>query len=172
NKGFDQYIANVTLKGNGNDVTLRGNYNAIPIAGNELDFKLDIAPISLASMQGLSFGAINSSSGLIKGNLELKGTTARPLIYGTLTTDQLATTVSMLNGYFKLPNEQIVFEGGKITLNGFDVEDKTGNKITIDGTLNTRTYTNYRLNLDVNANRWQPLNSTVKDNKGFFGKLY
>lgn len=172
NKGIDQYRANLSLLGFGNNILLNGNYNAKPINGNELDFKLNIEPINLASMQGLTFGALKNSSGLLKGDLSLKGTIARPLVYGTLSTDELATTVSMLNGYFKMPNEQIVFDGGKISFNHFNVEDKNRNKITVNGNVTTRNYKTYRLNLDVNANKWQPLNSTDRDYKGFFGKLF
>ncbi len=172
NKGIDQYLTKLSLLGNGNNLLLDGSYNAVAINGNELDFKLKIEPISLASMQGLTFGALKNSSGLLKGDLALKGTVARPLVYGILNTEDLATTVSMLNGYFKMPKEQITFDGGKITFNNFNIEDRNANKATINGAINTRNYTTFRLNLDVNANRWQPLNSTEKDNKGFFGKLW
>ncbi|HET8572262.1 MAG TPA: translocation/assembly module TamB domain-containing protein [Edaphocola sp.] len=171
NTGAHTIAAKLALLGQGNHLTLDGSYYLEPVDSNNFDFDLNIRPLTLKSMEGLSFGSIKNSSGSLSGMLNIKGTTDQPVITGKLTTDQLATTVSMLNAYFKLPAETIDFSRHKIVFNKVHIEDSRGHTATLDGTAYTRNYTNYYLNLNFLADHWQAVHSQKKDNPEYYGDL-
>jgi translocation and assembly module TamB len=162
----------VGIKGNGNDMALSGNYYLQPVGGNSFNFALAMNALSLASVQGLAMNQIRNSSGFIRGNLQLQGTPSAPVMNGELRTDNLATTVSMLNAYFKLPADKITFSSSGITFNNFEILDSTGNKATVNGTVGTQDLKNPKLDLKLDAQNWHALHSTAKDNKVFYGDLF
>lgn len=171
NSDANTFAAKLGLSGQGNQLNLAGNYYLEPVDSNNFNFDLNIQPLALKSMEGLSFGSIRNSSGSLSGTLNIKGTTDEPLITGKLTTNELATTVSMLNAYFKLPAESIDFSRHKITFNKVHIQDSRGHTATLDGTARTRDYTNYYLNLNFLADHWQAVHSKKKDNPEYYGNL-
>lgn len=171
NETENTYNAWLRFSGNDNDVVLNGSYYLQPVDSNEFRFDLDVNALSLKSLQGLAFGSIRNSSGFIRGKLNITGTTSAPRLLGELHTDQLVTTVSMLNAPFSMPSETITFAREGMLLNNFTILDKEGQKATIDGRVRTRDFTKYFLNLNVKANRWQAVSSTKRDNELFYGNL-
>lgn len=171
NETANIYDAQLKLSGNSNDVMLVGNYFLQPVDSNDFKFDLNVNALSLQSIQGLAFGSIKNSSGFIRGKINISGTVDRPKLLGELRTDQLTTTVTMLNTPITMPSETITFAPEGILLNNFKINDVKGQPLTIDGRIRTRDYTKYFLNLNVDANRWLAVNSTKKDNELFYGKL-
>lgn len=171
NETENTYDASLRMTGNENDIDLTGSYYMQPVDSNQFRFDLNVNALSLKSLQGLTFGSIKNSSGFIRGKLNILGTAARPKILGELHTDQLTTTVSMLNAPFKMPSETITFSKEGMLFDNFTIKDMNGNDATIDGKVRTRDFTKYFLNLNVKTNRWQAVNSTKKDNEMFYGKL-
>ncbi|MEO8765104.1 MAG: translocation/assembly module TamB domain-containing protein, partial [Ginsengibacter sp.] len=58
-----------------------------------------------------------------------------------------------------------------IELNTFTIRDTINNAIVIDGAVNTTDFFNYSFNLKINADNFQAINSTKKNNKLFYGKM-
>ena len=173
-KSTDANTYNLLLKlsGNQNDVSVDGDYYLQPVDSNMFKFNLNMTALSLKSLEGLSFGSIKNSSGFIRGQLDIAGTTTRPKIAGTLSTDKLKTTVSMLGEPYSMPAEKLLFDKTGITFNDFSVYDSLNNKLVIDGKVKTRDWTRYFLDLNVNAKNWLAIHSTKKDNPQFYGKLF
>lgn len=165
------YDGLLKLTGNDNDLTLSGNYFLQPVDSNEFKFDLNVNALSLKSLQGFTFGSIKNSSGFIRGKVNISGTTARPRLLGELHTDQLTTTVTMLNAPFTMPSETITFAREGMLFDNFTIKDRNGRNATINGRVRTRDFTRYNLNLTLKADRWEAINSTKKDNELFYGKL-
>ncbi len=172
NETENVYEAQLALQGNQNDILLKGNYYLVPVDSNAFNFDLNVNALSLKSLQGLAFGSIRKSSGFIRGNLNIKGTPARPRILGELKTDQLKTTVSMLNAPFLMPAETITFAREGMLFNNFTIKDKNGHDATINGRVRTRDYSRYFLNLKVNTDHWQAISSKKTDYEMFYGNLF
>ncbi|XZF15109.1 translocation/assembly module TamB domain-containing protein [Chitinophagaceae bacterium MMS25-I14] len=162
----------VALKGHDNDITIKGNYYMQPVSGNSFELTLALNALSLKSVEGLAMGQIKNSSGYLRGQLQVKGTTAAPAITGELRTDQLVTTVSMLNADYHMPSEKITLSQKGLTFNNFNILDSAGNKLTISGDIVTQDMSNITLDLSVKARQWRVLHSTAKDNKIFYGDVY
>lgn len=171
NSDANTFAAKLGLTGEGNQFNLDGNYYMEPVSGNNFDFDLNIQPLTLKSIEGLTFGSLKNSSGSLSGKLNIKGTTDKPIVVGQLNTNQLATTVSVLNAYFKLPSETIDFSRNKITFDQLHIVDSRGHIATLDGTARTIDYTNYYLSLRFLADHWRALHSKKKDNPEYYGDL-
>jgi hypothetical protein len=169
NKEADAINATVTIAGSGNDISLAGNYYLK--RDDALDFTLKLNALSLHSIEGVTMGNLRKSSGFIRGNVQIQGPTSAPRLTGELHTDNLETTVSMLNAYFKMPAEKIVFNGNNIAFNNFNILDSAGQKATISGTVNTEDLSNMAFDLNFRSKQWRALHSTPKDNKNFYGDL-
>lgn len=160
--------ASVGITGHGNNISLKGLYYPQPVNGSNFDMTLALNPLNVASFEGVAQHQINNSTGFILGSLHVTGTMSDPNLNGTLKTDNLSTTVSMLNTRFTMPNEPIVVNGKNVTLNDFDIQDSGGNVATLNGNFN---FDKMDLAMRLRANHWLAMNSTARNNKDFYGRL-
>lgn len=171
NQTTNAYAANVNITGKGNQVTLGGMYYTDTPEGR-MDMNLDIVNLSMKSIEGFSFGSIRRATGNITGQLKITGNTAAPAVRGDINFNKVGFNVSMLNSYFTMPKESISFNNEGVRFNDFTMIDSTGNKAVISGAVYTKTYTDFRFGLDINATNFRAVNSTQADNKLFYGKLF
>nr|WP_249665344.1 translocation/assembly module TamB [Mucilaginibacter sp. Bleaf8] len=171
NQTANAYAADVRITGKGNQVNLTGLYYTGTPAGR-MDMTLDIANLSMKSIEGFSFGNIRNAKGNITGQLKISGTTSTPQVRGDVNFNQVGFNVSMLNSYFTMPDERISFNDEGVMFNDFTLVDSTGNKAIISGGVYTKTFTDFRFGLDIRTDDFRAVNSTRADNKLFYGKLY
>lgn len=164
--------AAVGINGRGNDIKLNGQYFMQPVNGNNFDMNLVFNPLNVAAFEGATGNAIKNTTGFIRGDLRVQGTPTAPVINGELRTDNLNTTVSMLNAPFRMQNEVIRFNGQSIVMDNFNIRDSAGNMATIDGRILTNNFADMQLAMRVRANNWQAMNSTPQENKDFYGDLF
>ena len=170
NQAQDAYAAEVDITSKGNQVKLDGTYyTGTP---GRFDLNLNIVKLDIKSIQGFSFGYIRNASGTITGNMKITGTTSAPAITGDIHFAKVGFNVAMLNSYFTMPNENISFDDKGINFNNFTVVDSTGNKAVIAGSVLTKTYKDFAFNLSFHAENFRVINSTVTDNKLYYGKLF
>ena len=172
NASADAIDANVGITGYGNNITLNGLYYPTAVNGNNFDMTLALSPLNVASIEGATMNQIKNTSGYLRGDLQVRGTMAAPSLNGQISTDQLTTNVAMLNQQFTMPNETISFRAQEILFNRFNINDDDGNTATLDGSVNYANMQDPTLGLRLRANKWQAMNSTVKENKDFYGTLF
>ncbi|GAA4921713.1 translocation/assembly module TamB domain-containing protein [Mucilaginibacter defluvii] len=170
NQTANAYAANVSITGKGNQVDLNGLYYTAP--ESRMDMNLNIVKLDMKSIQGFSFGAIRNASGDITGALKITGTPSAPAVRGDINFNKVGFNVSMLNSYFRMPQESITFNDEGIRFNDFTLVDSTGNKAVVSGSVYTKTYTDFAFGMDINADNFRVINSTQADNKLFWGKLF
>lgn len=161
----------ITLLGQGNDVVIDGSYYAKPVNNNNFGLNVSINSLDMTSAEGLSMGYLKNSSGKLTGKMAVTGTTDAPSINGKLQTDSLKTTVKMLGTPFSMPNETIEIQGDEIVLEDFKIYDDQGHKGTIDGSVYITNPSEPVVNLVVEADEWQVLNSTKVENEMFYGRV-
>ncbi len=171
NKQDNALDTKINIQGRGNDVSLTGTYYLQTTNGNDFNFDLNLKALNVQSVEGLTFGSIRNSSGFLRGEIYLQGTTDQPQIKGEVRTDQLATTVSMLNAYFKMPADKITFTNSGLTFNDFEILDSASNKAILNGQINTTDLSNIGMDLQIQTKDWRAIHSTVTDNKNFYGDL-
>lgn len=163
------YTADVALSGRGNDALVKGTYNTNL---SSLDMSLDLKQLPMKTAEAFAGGAIKDAKGHLNGQFKISGSLAQPKIKGDLGFNQAGFNVAMLNSYFTIDNEKIQVDEQGIRFNRFQVKDSAGNDLSINGTMATANFTNYRFDLAVRADNFKALSSTKKDNKLFWGELY
>ena len=168
----NKYTADVRVTGHGNDLQLAGDYNVLPGDSSNFDMKLDIRQILLSTIEGASLGNIRNASGAMTGNFAFTGTVAKPAVNGNLNFNKTAFNLTMLNSYFRIDDESIKVDNEGIHFDTYTVHDSTGNTAVLDGTVFTKTLTDYVFDLTFQANNFRALNTTQKDNKVYYGQLF
>ncbi len=168
----NQFNANVSLTGHGNEVNLAGNYFVKPQNNSSYDFTVDVVTLQMKSLEAFTKGGIKDARGNLYGKIALNGSLQKPNIDGKIQFNKTAFNVTMLNNLFKIDKEAIAIINNKgIELNTFTIRDTANNAIVIDGAINTPDFFNYSFDLKINADNFQAINSTNKDNKLFYGKM-
>lgn len=172
NERENVFAADISITGNGNDVRLSGDYTSPPGQPSQLDFVLDVTPLSMHTVEAFSLGYLRNTSGTISGKLDIKGTTDEPRINGALNFDNASLNVAMLNATFVVDDQRLIFNDNGLRFNKFQLKDSKGNTAVLNGTVNTETYTDYAFGLTVRADDFQVLNSTQQDNDMYYGLLF
>src|SRR5690606_7989296 len=91
---------------------------------------------------------------------------------GALNFDKASLNVAMLNATFIIDGQSINFNDNGLRFNRFQLKDTKGNTALLNGTVNTRTYTDFAFGLTLRADDFQVLNSTQQDNDMYYGILF
>lgn len=171
NTAANVYNANVVLTGRGNDVKASGVYYVRPANKSSFDFNIDIAALQMKALEGPSLGAIRNGSGALSGNISLKGTVDDPDLLGKINFDNTSFTLAALNSFYKINNESLTIDNNGFAFDTFTILDSADNNLVVDGRINTTDFSNYAFDLKVNAENFQAINTTKKDNDIYYGKL-
>lgn len=166
------FSADVRVEGNGNDIQLRGDFISPPKAPASIDATLSLQPMKMTTVQALSFGYLEDSSGDLTGELKITGTVEEPRINGDLNFVNSKLNIVMLNADLLMDKQTVHFDDQGIQFKKFEIKDLRGNTAILNGSLRTATYTDFDFNLNLNLQDFAAVNSTREDNDLFFGKLY
>lgn len=172
NERENVFAADVSITGNGNDVRLTGDFVSPPNGASQLDFVLNINPLSMPTLEAFSLGYLRNTSGAINGKLNITGSPDQPRINGALNFDKASLNVAMLNATFNVDGQSIHFNDNGLRFNRFQFKDNKGNTAVLNGTVSTKTYTDYAFGLTLRADDFQVLNSTQQDNDMYYGILF
>ena len=167
----DRYNTNATITGRGNDISLTGSF--APKGENDIALDLDLAvrQMQLATVEGAFGGMIKNASGSVNGNISIKGSVNEPKIDGPINFDKASFATTILGSQYRIDGEKIIVTENGFHFEDFVIRDTANNELRLNGTVQTPNFTNYNFDLDVNANNFQVLNTTKKDNKIYYGKL-
>ena len=172
NNVANNFNADVSLKGYGNEVNITGDYFLKPQNQSSYDFNVDIVSVQMKMLEGFTKGGIKNARGNLYGKIALNGSLQEPNIDGRINFNNTAFTASALNNVFKVDKEAIAIVNNEgIKLSTFTIRDTADNAIVIDGMLNTTNFYDYVFDLTIKADNFQAINSTKKDNKLFYGKM-
>jgi len=171
NTSGDRYNTNATITGRGNDIALTGSF--APKGENDIALDLDLAvrQMQLATVEGAFGGMIKNASGSVNGNISIKGSVNEPKIDGPINFDKASFATTILGSQYRIDGEKIIVTENGFHFEDFVVRDTANNELRLNGTVQTLNFSNYNFDLDVNANNFQVLNTTKKDNKIYYGKL-
>ena len=172
NQTANTYAAQINITGKGNDVALNGEYYLKPQNNSNFDFDLNIRNINLASVEGLTMGAMKDASGSINGVLKITGKVDNPSVRGDINFNQTAFNIAMLDSYYRINDEKVSFTAEGIRFDTFTIIDSAGNKAVADGIVYTTNFTEYRFGLDINTDNFKAVSSTQQDNKLFYGDVF
>jgi hypothetical protein len=148
---------------------IEGNLKTNPAM--HYDFVADLSPLDLSILEPLVSTQVKNLSGLAKGKLHVKNNDNHPSILGNINLSNTNFLAVYLNNKFQIVNETISFTNTGIELNDFTINDEKENEASISGGILTRDYSEFNLDLQIAANNFQLLNTTIEDNDLFYGTV-
>jgi len=170
NPSYEKFNVNVNLSGTDNNLTANGYY--IPNGSdNSIGIKTTIQSLSLKTVQAFSMGQLKESSGTLAGNISVEGKASAPDITGELVFSNAFIKPAFLNNSLELKHETIQLKKDGIYFNSFTMLDAGQHTATIDGSVQMKQFSDFIFALQVNSKDFLLFNTTVKDNKEFFGRM-
>lgn len=153
-------------------ITLAGALND-STATSPLNLDLDMIHFPLSAANPFMPQGSAKLKGMLNGKMSISGTEAQPIINGTLDFDSTAVTLALTGTPYRFSESPIMIENSVIQLDKFTIEGCNENPLYIDGSVDISDMTNYRVNIDMNADNMMIVNSN-KAPKGadVYGKAY
>ncbi|MDD3877850.1 MAG: translocation/assembly module TamB domain-containing protein [Bacteroidales bacterium] len=118
------------------------------------------------------FNAFSSDfSGLATGTLNLRGTTKKPDLSGSVYLRRASLKVDYLNTTYTFAN-QIFIEKNAFIFNNITLNDDRKNKAILNGKILHKYFKNFELDLDFDLQNLMCLNTTLHDNDLFYGTAF
>ncbi len=170
NPSYEKFNIDVNLSGTDNNLTANGYF--IPNGGdNSISIKTIIQSLSLKTVQAFSMGQLKEASGTLAGNISVEGKASAPDITGELVFSNAIVKPAFLNNSLELKHETIQLKKDGIYFNSFTMLDAGQHIATIDGSVQMKQFSDFIFALQVNTKDFLLFNTTVKDNKEFFGRM-
>lgn len=170
NPSGNRFDINMSLTGNGNAMTAAGYFMpADTINSIFINAKIDALP--LKTVEAFSLGQVRDATGILTGNILVKGNPSKPFIDGQINFNDVSMLPSYLNSHITLKHEKIRLTNDTIYLDNFTMRDTGGNAAIINGTVQMKDFSDFKLNLDVNSRDFMLFNTTAKDNDLFYGRM-
>ncbi|MFL9484083.1 translocation/assembly module TamB domain-containing protein [Chitinophagaceae bacterium LWZ2-11] len=157
-------VLNGKLYNNGNNVEIAGKYDE-----NNIDVKVNLNPLTMASIQPFTGGALVRSSGNISGPINITGSVSDPKWSGELRFDSVKTTSGQFGTVVKITNQKIAFNYPTITLHNFMVTDSSNNNIVVNGTVTQDQDNDFKTDMTIKATDFMLVNNTDADNEMIYG---
>ncbi|WP_217605544.1 translocation/assembly module TamB [Chitinophaga sp. GbtcB8] len=162
----NSYAINAGLVGNDNDLQVQATYDTA------INAKVDINRLNVAVIEPFTFGNVTRMHGSANGQFNITGTTDKPKVLGHIHFNDAGGTITYVGAPLTLPDEEIVLDEKGIAFNKFVIADSLGNELIVNGRVNSTDFTNYRFNLDVNADNFMVLGKQQNPDQLFYGPAF
>ncbi|MBC7937646.1 MAG: translocation/assembly module TamB domain-containing protein [Rhizobacter sp.] len=164
----DLISGKIALTGNGNDVQLAGNYFLTDHV-DQFNADLNVNRLNVATLQGFAAGQLKNSSGNINGQVKLNGKFDNPQWNGFIGFDTTQFTLTAFGAPYKLNNQKISLNYPTIQFNNFTIKDSLNHDLVIDGSIQSKSMTEYNLNLKINADDFIVMNAKKSVDNELYG---
>ena len=191
----DMHLKNITIDGNlaGNlsieaaqDVATNSVKSSINLYGSQnqatmiLDYgiesqstvgELDIKKLEMAIVDQYLTDIFIDSEGYINGNIKINGDLNNLDLQGVLHTHEVKTTPVFTNSRYEVIDTDIIFSDTKIDFGTVELKDKNNNSAFVSGKIDHRNLRNSVVDLKVNTDNFEFLNTTENENELFYGNV-
>lgn len=170
NSTSQKFDIDLKLSGNDNNLTASGFF--IPNGGDHsLSVKTVIKSLSMKTVEAFSMGQVTQASGSLSGDFAIGGSTSSPEITGQMLFNNAFLNPAFLNTRVELKHETILLKTDGFYFNNFTMLDPANHIATIDGVVNMKQFSDFNFGLNLKTTDFVLFNTTVKDNKQFFGRM-
>jgi translocation and assembly module TamB len=160
----------VDLKGAEAELNARGSIASG--ASEEISINAEIPRLNLSIVEPLAMGQLKDMKGTLTGNFSVRGKSSDPEIAGRINLNETRFLSAFTNTYFSINKESIFLRDDDIVFDKFELLDDKQNKAVIDGLISSNETAGFDLKLNLNAQNFQLINTTAKDNELFYGKAW
>jgi len=150
--------------------SLQGFYYPESETGN-FDLEAQLFNFKLETMNPFLEGILSNIKGLASGNIYIKGTPAEPEITGKVSLLRTEFRVEFSNTRYSLA-EVINIEKDRIWANNVNIFDEYGNSGIANILFTHKNFSDWRMDLRIQANNLAGLHTTASDNSLFYGTAF
>jgi len=176
-------VGDLTLQASqqGSDVDLKlqvtGGENSLSISGKvspasstlELDMNMERLNLNVADPFLKDF--ISDSRGYLSSGMKITGKFSEPVVRGILSFHDVSTHVVYTNGRYAIGDNSIEIGTDRISVKRLLIFDEQGRTATIDGFLTHQNFSNIQLDLTLDTDEFQFMNTEETKNNFFYGRV-
>ena len=173
-ENLSKFTINSTIKKEGfESFNASGNFQ---VKNNEtvIDLRLKLDEFKLATLEPIGGEVLSNIRGLVSGNATIQGNFTKPEINGRLYLDKAGMGIPYLGtDYFltdktiiDLTDEKFLFRNNLLT------DSKYGTKGLLNGTIEHKNFSDWKLDLTVTSKRLLSLDTKDNEDAAYFGTAY
>ncbi|MCD8540001.1 MAG: translocation/assembly module TamB, partial [Leadbetterella sp.] len=159
-----------TLSGLNNDFELKGAY--FTQKEESLDFTLDIGSLDIKALEPFLEEVAYEMRGRVKGDVNIKGSPAKPRIDGSAVFDSTAFRIKETAALLRIHDQSLKIEGSKILFEKLLVKDANGRDMTLNGAVDLSGLPAFRYDLDITTDNFLIADSERGQSELFYGTAY
>jgi len=137
----------------------------------KMDFTIDLDKLRLTMFQPYASFLISDLKGIANGQLTLKGTTQKPEFNGNIRLMKTSMLVNYLQTRYNFSNDVSILRNN-ILFKDFEIFDEKGNKAMAEGSISSRYFRDFNLDVRLETENFAFLNTSEKDNSLFYGRIF
>ncbi|MFW5663611.1 MAG: translocation/assembly module TamB domain-containing protein [bacterium] len=169
NPSPEYYELMASLQSQQTDMVLTGNYRTGEDKG--IDIEADLSRINLSSFEGFTAENITQLEGYVSGNMGITGTLESPEISGNLQMNEIYFRVPAINSGYFIKDEEIRFDNQQIKMQDFALEDSTGRKATLSGSIDIARLNQIDFDLNLSSRDFLLMNAQEEQNELYHGHI-
>jgi hypothetical protein len=162
------YAGNLNVSGSKINIKTNVEYQQ---SSRLVDLTTVISALDLSLIEPFTGGQVKQMKGDVRGEIRVTGETIKPQVRGGIHFNESSFVPVLFGTPFSLKDEEISFTDDGIILDDFNITDQDNNTASLDGSIGTKDYTNFDLNLRLTARHFQLLNTDEDDSDLFYGKV-
>lgn len=162
----NQYKLTAALTGNQNNVTVEGTYDST------IDARVNINNLNMTSLEAFTFGNVARMHGSADGQFTITGSPDKPKVLGAIHFNDAGGTITYVGARLRLPDETIMLDERGIAFNQFVIADSLENELVMNGRINTRDFSRYNFNLNINADNFMILGAQQDPQQLYYGPAF
>ncbi|HXI00375.1 MAG TPA: translocation/assembly module TamB domain-containing protein [Sphingobacteriaceae bacterium] len=160
----------VIIKSGNETLDIKGTYNA-NLNARTLDLDMKLRENEIILFQPFLKTLVSNMTGTATADLKVSGKINAPRIDGTLSLNNAAMTIIYLKTNYHITDE-LKIENTIIKLDDIIIKDIKENQAIVNGIVDMRNPKVPIVNLTIEAEQFQTLNTTAKDNPLYYGVAY
>lgn len=152
----------ITAQGALNDSTLQNPFL--------LDFSMIHFPLSVANP--FLPKDVAQLRGMLNGNMKITGSMKEPVFNGYLDFDSTAVKVAMTGAEYTFSEKPIPVKDNVVNFTGFEIMGLNNHNLKVDGTVNAQHLSNIAIDLGMEADNMQIVNSSRPHGANVYGKAF
>lgn len=161
-------VGNISIvKGIAKIVDISGNYY-LNRENNNLDFNVRLSNVYVHPLEKYIDDIMTEVYGKVSAELKLTGTPARPVFNGTVTLNKMSLIVDYLKTRYSF-NTVVNVKENVFELDELKLYDVNNNEGVASGKVYHDYFKNFRFDVELQAKKFQVLNTSGKDNSLYYG---
>ncbi len=137
----------------------------------DLDFTGNINKFKFKLIKPFVKGILSRPSGIVYGDISLKGTTDKPQLSAKLKFARTIFTVDYLQTRYNF-SDSIFITSNKVEFNKIRLNESMSSYAYLSGNISHNMFNNLNFDINLDAHNFLMLNTKVSDTTSFYGKAY